>query len=291
MAHREILRYEELLRLVRILIPLGIKKVRLTGGEPLVRRGITSFIRALSSMDGLQEVCLTTNGVLLAEKIDELYEAGVRRLNISLDTLDAKRYSAITTRSLWYKVWEAIERALTLGDIKVKVNVVVMKGVNDDEIGPFTWLTYNYPLQVRFIEFMPVGCGSRWRSDVFRPGAEIVEQVKKAGELIPLPGKENAGPAVVYTFAGAAGEIGFINPVSCNFCAFCNRIRMTADGQLRLCLFSDNELDIKKYLRAGVQDPDLAELILNAVKEKPLERPGRGRLIHQCNRQMSQIGG
>lgn len=291
MAQHEILSYEELLRLLRILIPLGIKKIRLTGGEPLVRRGITEFTRTLCAIEGLQEVCLTTNGVLLSEKIDELYTAGIRTINISLDTLDPKRYGEITTRPLWHKVWEAIERALSFSDIKVKINVVVMRGINDDEIQAFGLLTYDYPLQIRFIEFMPVGCGSRWSNEAFMPGAEIVERVKRGGKLIPLASKGNAGPAVLYKFADARGELGFINPVSCSFCAYCNRMRITADGQLRMCLFSDKELDVKKYLRIGARDAELAELISKAVKDKPPGRPGEGRLIHQCNRQMSQIGG
>ncbi|MDD5450370.1 MAG: GTP 3',8-cyclase MoaA [Desulfovibrionales bacterium] len=290
-AREEILRYEEFLRLVQVLIPLGIKKVRLTGGEPLVRRGITEFIRSLRRIDGLRAVCLTTNGTLLGEKIDELYAAGINRINISLDTLDAQKYHVITTRPFWHKVWEAIEKALSFGDVEVKLNVVVMKGINDDEIEAFARLAYKYPLQVRFIEFMPVGCGSRWNGDVYMPGAECMERVRKVGDLLPLRHKEDAGPAVVYTFAGAAGEIGFINSISQSFCAFCNRMRITPDGQLRMCLFSDDELDVKKYLRSGMQDAELAGLILKAVKQKPLEHAGYGRLIHQCRRQMSQIGG
>lgn len=288
MAHGEILRYEELLRLVKLLIRLGIKKVRLTGGEPLVRRGITDFVRTLGGIDGLQEVCLTTNGVLLAEKIDDLYKAGIRTFNISLDTLDAKRYGEITTRPLWHKVWEAIEKALSFGDIKVKINVVVMKGVNDDEVESFGLLTYDYPLQIRFIEFMPVGCGSRWSHDAFMSGTEVAERIKSRGQLIPIPVKKGAGPAMLYKLAGAIGEIGFIDPVSSSFCAACNRMRITADGQLRMCLFSDNELNIKKYLRAGAQDAELEPLIVKAVKEKP---PAGAVRSLQCNRQMSQIGG
>lgn len=289
MAHHEILRYEEYLRLVRLLVAWGIRKVRITGGEPLLRRGIEHFLRSLCLVEGLTEVCLTTNGVLLPAKIHAIHEAGVRAINISLDTLDAKKYLAITSQPYWHKVWEGIETTVLLKDVVTKINMVVMKGINDDEIESFANLTYQYPLQVRFIEFMPIGRKSRWTPDLYLSGAVTMKRVRNVGELSPVPHKDNAGPAAVYRFPKATGEIGFISPLSNPFCASCNRIRITPDGRMRTCLLSDHEFDVKKYLRSGVGDQELAEFLVEAVKRKPLEHAKD--LARTCRRQMSQIGG
>lgn len=290
--HREILRYEEFLRIVRISVPYGIKKVRITGGEPLFRRGVLGFLGMLSRIDGLEEIGLTTNGVLLAEMFDGIYEAGIRNVNVSLDTLDPAKYREITSQPYWNEVWDGLQKALTRTDMTVKINVVVMKGVNDDEVESFVNLAKEYPVQVRFIEFMSIGCGSRWRKERYLSGAEVLKRVLKAGDLVRIPAKENAGPAVVYKLSGGMGEVGFITPVSNSFCSSCNRMRITPDGHLRMCLFSDDELDLKKLLRSDIGDDELLSFLKEAVGRKP---PGHIGPVNDhfltCNRQMSQIGG
>lgn len=289
--HSEILRYEELLRLAGILSRLGIRKIRVTGGEPLTRRGLSGFLGQLGAIPGLEEICLTTNGVLLSSFLDDIYLAGVRKVNISLDTLDPKKYAEITGNALWAMVWESIQKALTLENLKVKINLVLMKGVNDSEIARFAELTFLYPLEVRFIEFMPVGCGNRWNYDVYLSGEKAMRIVEEIGSLAAISKEEYAGPARSYRLSGAIGEIGFINAVSSGFCRYCNRIRITPDGQLRVCLFSDYETDLKACLRGGFQDESISQNVMKAVKMKPAQHASGTALAKQCRRQMSQIGG
>ncbi|MFH1148123.1 MAG: GTP 3',8-cyclase MoaA [Pseudomonadota bacterium] len=291
-SHSEILRYEELLRIVRVSSSHGIKKVRITGGEPLFRRGVVSFLDMLGRVDGLEEIGLTTNGVLLAEMFDGIYGAGIRKVNVSLDTLDPAKYKEITSQPCWGEVWKGIQRALTARDMTVKINVVVMKGINDDEIESFVRLAREYPFQVRFIEFMPIGCGSRWSKERYFPGDEVLQRLRRTGDLIQIPKKENAGPAVVYKLSGGAGEVGLITPVSNSFCNSCNRMRITPDGRLRMCLFSDDELDLKKALRSDIGDDDVLSFLKEAVKRKPPSHTGPATdHFLSCHRQMSQIGG
>lgn len=287
----EILRYEELLRLAALGAELGLTKIRVTGGEPLIRAGVEDFLTALAAIPGLTEVTLTTNGLLLARKATALWRAGIRRLNISLDTLQPQRFARITGSDGWHQVWEGIETALALGFAPVKLNCVVLRGINDDEVVDFARLTWEYPLEIRFIEFMPVGRGSTWRQELFVPVRELREKLTALGPWEPLPAGVNAGPAERYRFLGARGVLGFISPVSRHFCSRCNRLRLTATGQLRPCLFSDSEIDLKGPLRQGAGPEILRDLFLQALLLKPRQHqldylPAAGGA-----RQMISIGG
>jgi cyclic pyranopterin phosphate synthase len=293
LPHEEILRYEELLRLVRVATSLGIEKVRLTGGEPLLRRGMVAFIRALAECK-LKDISITTNGTLLAECARDLKAAGLTRLNISLDTLRPERFREITGQGLLEEVLRGIERAEAVGFAPIKINVVAMAGLNDDEIVEFGRLTLQKPYRVRFIELMPIGRQAGWRPERYLSGQEIKARLRPLGRLYAL-GKRASfdGPARRFRLKGAAGEIGFINPISRHFCPTCNRLRLTADGRLRACLFSDREVDIKRALRSGFSDEELRAIFRQAIADKPRRHPRLlpGGPIRKCQRQMSQIGG
>ncbi len=282
----EILTYEELLKLIRVGLKLGIKKIRLTGGEPLIRKGLVDFIAKLSRLEGLEDLSLTTNGVLLAEMASALKEAGLRRVNISLDTLRPDRYARLCGRPFLAKVLEGIESALRVGLHPVKINTVVMKGQNDDELEDLARLTLEAPLEVRFIEFMPVGEGAPWQKEAFFPARKIKERLLALGKLKPTT-SVGAGPAKIYTFPGAKGKIGFITAMSEHFCQHCNRLRLTPEGKLRPCLFSDLELDLKAPLRAGAEEKELSEVFLSALRLKPASRFK----AHLPRRLMRSIGG
>lgn len=290
LAHADILRYEEILRVVRVGVDLGIEKVRITGGEPLVRRGVGAFLAELKRLPGLADVSLTTNGVLLQRHLPALQAAGVRRLNISLDTLDRERYRQITGRDHLPEVWRAVEAALAAGFHPVKLNVVVMQGVNDDEVPRLAALARELPLHVRFIEFMPMGCAQEHAAR-FVPNHRVRRQVETLGSLVPAEGPGDQGPAERWRFADGAGEIGFISPISHHFCSRCNRLRLTASGRLRACLLSDRELDLKAALRGGGGDEAIAAVFLAAARAKPaghdLQAPAHA-AIHGI---MSKIGG
>ncbi len=290
--HREqILSYEEIVRLVRVLVNLGVDKVRLTGGEPLVRRHIDSLIARLNDIVGINDISLTTNGVLLEKLADPLRAAGLRRINISLDTLDQKRFKEITGRDYFTRVRAGIEAALAVGFDPVKVNVVVMRGVNDDELLDFAALTLNSPLHIRFIEYMPIGVSSTWSGDKVVTGAQMLARISEnLGELEPVVA-ESGGPARLYRLPGAPGRIGVITAMSNHFCATCNRIRITADGRLRPCLLSDNEFDLKKVLRADGDPLEIVELVRQAVAGKSSEHGMSCNAERKCTRLMSTIGG
>ncbi len=300
LSHDDILTYEEILRLVRIGVGLGISKVRVTGGEPLVRKGVCGFLDALFDVAGLSDLSLTTNGVLLARNLERIYGAGVRRLNISLDTLSREKYREITGMDAFDRVWEGIMAAHRRGFSPIKINVVALRGVNEDELADLARLTLAYPFHVRFIEYMPMG-GAEWSSESSLVGSEILRALAPLGELIPLsaengpvPGEtpmETDGPAVGYGIAGAPGRIGLIRPLSHHFCHRCNRLRLTAEGRLRSCLLSDQEEDLRGPLRAGAPDEALARIFLDAVRKKPMgHRLDEQRTGAVCGR-MSSIGG
>lgn len=294
LQHRDILRYEEVLRIVSVAVPLGITHVRITGGEPLVRRGIVDFIRSLRSVDGIRDMSLTTNGVLLAGMVRELRDAGIGRLNISLDSLVPEKFRTMTGSDRWSDVWEGIRRAEEAGFSPVKINMVPVRGVNDDEILDFARLTIDRPLHVRFIEFMPIGANDRWRSEACVSGAQIREVIEREfGTLAPAHGNESAGPASNFRISGAAGVIGFISPISKHFCAACRRLRLTADGKIRPCLLSDTEIDVKSPLRGGCDDRELERLLRLALEIKPEHHYiDRERGLPYCfERTMSGIGG
>jgi GTP 3',8-cyclase len=291
LTHEEILRYEEFLRLARLAVELGMRKLRITGGEPLIRRGVEQFLQNLTRIAGVQEICLTTNGVLLSEKAEALWSAGIRRLNISLDTLKAGRYRQLTGADYFSEVMEAIRRAEQVGFYPIKINCVVMKGLNDDEILDFARLTWEKPYHVRFIEFMPIGQQTRWTEDYYLPIASIRSRIQSLGELEDIPAEPTAGPAQRCRLKGAAGELGFISPISRHFCCTCNRLRLTADGRLRPCLFGDAEVDIKTPMRQGASDLELLELFHQALRSKPRQHPSDLQELANSPRAMVSIGG
>ncbi|MCL2789168.1 MAG: GTP 3',8-cyclase MoaA [Desulfobulbus sp.] len=295
LGHDELLSYEELLRVVRVAVAMGITKVRLTGGEPLMRRNVMQFIRALTRIEGLSDVRITTNGVLLERYGRELYEAGVTKVNISLDSFKPERVAAITGVDCFAQVWRGVETALALGFSPVKLNMVAMRHINDDEIADFARLSRLLPLQVRFIEFMPMGESSRWSADAYISTDEIMARIAVLGDLIPMTKGWHDGPARVYRLGtDSVGSLGFISPLSHHFCHRCNRLRLTSAGRLRFCLLHDNEIDLRPVLRDGSGDEALRQVLLDAIRNKP-ERHHLDERLHRsgggCHGRMSRIGG
>lgn len=290
LSHDQILRYEETLRLIRVGAGMGIAKVRITGGEPLVRKGVYEFLADLKEIKGLSDVSLTTNGVLLAENIARLHSAGIRRINVSLDTLNRRKYKEITGHDQYEQVWRGILSAHEMGLGPIKINVVALKGINDDELIDFARLSFLYPFHIRFIEHMPIGaCGAKIGQHLLAP--EIKTRLGTLGRLIPIEKGALDGPAERFKLKDAVGEIGFIRPLSRHFCAHCNRLRLTASGQLRTCLLSDNQVDLKGPLRGGCSDDELAEIVVNAVRHKPSEHHLSDNCSGNVSSQMSAIGG
>lgn len=287
----EILRYEEIERLTRIFVSLGISRVRLTGGEPLMRRDLPSLVARLRGIAGLGEIALTTNGYFLGGQAAGLAAAGLDRLNVSLDSLDRERFDAMTRRDHLDRVLKALPEAAKAGLGPIKLNVVLIRGVNDGEIPAFARLARSGPYIVRFIEFMPIGLDDGWSSDRVMTTAEVLSTIEAQGHTLHPVAGNGAGPASRYRFAGGEGEIGFISSVSDPFCDRCDRIRLTSDGRLRTCLFSLTETDLKTPMRSGANDAELAGLIRSAVAAK---EPGH--LINRegfvrPDRSMSSIGG
>lgn len=289
--HEKILTYEEILRLVRIFVSEGISKIRLTGGEPLVRKGIVEFVANLSKIDGIKDLSLTTNGILLKDYARELKQAGLNRVNISLDTLQRDRFYQITRRNGFERVWEGIQEAFNVHLLPIKINMVAIRGMNDDEIESFAQLTFRLPLTVRYIEYMPSGNGEEWREGSILTIKEIKARLERMAPLIPIPSTALDGPARRFYFEGALGEIGLIGPVSDHFCGNCNRLRLTPDGKIRTCLFSDEEIDVREYLRNGAGDEELKERLLEALKTKPEKHHINTHQFKKCQRNMSAIGG
>jgi cyclic pyranopterin phosphate synthase len=289
--HREILRYEEILRIVRIASNLGVSKTRITGGEPLVRRDIVSFIAFLSEIPGIEDISLTTNGVLLRRYAEDLYKAGLNRVNVSLDSLDPAKYERITRGNHLSDVWNGIEEAEMVGLKPVKINTVPIRGFNDDEILDFARLTIKRPIGVRFIEFMPIGPKEIWDEKKYISTEEIKEKIQTLGDLIPVKSDRQAGPAESYRLSEALGTIGFISPISNHFCSSCNRLRLTSDGKLRPCLFSESEIDLKNPMRDGCDDLEIERLLSLAVHVKPRGHGIREKVPSRFERTMSKIGG
>jgi len=286
----DILTTEELVRLVRIAAAHGVRKVRLTGGEPLLREDIVSLIAGIKQA-GIRDLSITTNGQRLGRMARELRTAGLDRVNISLDTLNAERYRSITRGGEIEHVWEAVREAERVGFSPIKINVVPIRGVNDDEVKKFAALTRYKDVHVRFIEFMPVSENGYWKNEAYLRREELMERVAEAGRLLPREFKGN-GPSRNYMLEGAVGVIGFIGALSDCFCASCNRLRLTSIGKLRPCLFSKKETDIRTPLRNGVSDEELAMLYRQAVLSKP-ERHAYQEGTGSCAgiSSMSQIGG
>lgn len=289
--HEEILTYEEILRIVRVFATEGISKVRLTGGEPLVRKGIVDFVSRLSQIEEIKDLSLTTNGILLKEFAQDLKKAGLKRINISLDSLRMERFYQITRKDDFERVWAGIEEALRVGLSPIKINMVAIQGVNDDEIESFARLTLRLPLIVRYIEYMPSGNGEEWKESDILTIPQIKNRLENIGELIPIPSDRWDGPAKRFQIKGAIGEIGMIGAVSSHFCDDCNRLRLTPDGKIRTCLFSDEEIDVKELLRNGGSDRDLKDQLLIALKKKPERHHINTHQFKKCQRNMSAIGG
>ncbi len=287
--HHGILTFEEIHRLVSIFSMLGIRKIRLTGGEPTVRKNVSRLVSLISALPGIEEVTMTSNGILLAEAICDLHRAGLRRVNISLDTLRPNRFRAITRRDGIDKVLASIDKALSLNMRPVKLNVVVMRGVNDDELRDFADFAIRKGVTVRFIEFMPFA-GNRWQSEYFISSDEIRKRLARAFVLRPLD-EENSSSAREWEITGEGTRIGFISPVSDHFCASCNRLRLTVDGALRTCLLNNAEISLRDLLRRGASDEELALSIQASLNAKPASHPGIDGLLKQENRTMIAIGG
>ncbi|RLB42855.1 MAG: GTP 3',8-cyclase MoaA [Deltaproteobacteria bacterium] len=291
LRHQDILRYEEIIRIARTAISIGIKKIRVTGGEPLVRKGLVGFIRSLGQLQGLQDLSITTNGTLLEEKLEQLWDAGIRRLNISLDTLKREKYRHITGADKFDAVWASIEKAAELGFSPIKINIVAMKNVNDDEIEQFGSLSMTKPYHVRFIEYMPMGTEPSHLRPEYIPSAEIKKRLETLGELQPIGKSPLDGPAERYRFKDGKGEIGLISPMTNHFCRSCNRLRLTASGCLRPCLLSSREIDIRGPLRSGATDSELVELFRKAVMIKPSSHGMLREKSELFPGEMSSIGG
>jgi cyclic pyranopterin phosphate synthase len=290
LPHDEILRYEEILRLVRIFLDLGISKIRITGGEPLVRKGVFPFLNRLSKVKGITDLALTTNGFFLAENLEKLKSAGIKRLNISLDTLNPETFYTITGENVFHKVWEGILKSEQMGFNPIKINTVVLKGINDNDLIDLATLSFSHPFHIRFIEHMPMGNQpANNNPPLLTP--EIKRLLKPLGELIPIQKNITDGPAQRYRFKDAKGEIGFISPLSHHFCDTCNRLRLTASGFLRVCLLDEHQTDLKTPLRSGSSDREITSIILEAIRLKPISHKlnGKNPVTVQC--QMSSIGG
>jgi cyclic pyranopterin phosphate synthase len=291
LGREEILSFEEIERLVRLLASVGVSEVRLTGGEPLVRRDIVELVRMLAPVPGVDDLSLTTNGILLDRLAGPLVDAGLRRINVSLDSLSHVRFAELTRRDALDRVLEGLAEAERHPELRpIKVNCVAIKGFTEEEVPALAELARRKPYVVRFIEFMPLDADQAWRDDQVLTGAEIRALIEERWPLVEVPAKASS-TARRYRFADGAGEIGFVNPVSEPFCSTCDRIRLTADGQLRTCLFSRREWDFKTPLRAGASDAELLELLRFAVAHKELKHRINEPGFVRASRSMSQIGG
>ncbi len=289
-SHEEILRYEEFEKVVRAASSLGISKVRLTGGEPLVRKGILDLVHRLASIQGIDDLAMTTNGTLLARWAYDLKEAGLKRVNVSLDTLRPERFRLITRLGNLSDVLEGIEVARRVGLTPIKINTVVIRGMNEDEVVDFARLTLDGDWHIRFIELMPIGrqlsSGSRFVS-----AGEVRRRIESTlGKLEPAKMGVGGGPARYYRLRGARGTVGFITPISEHFCYRCNRLRLTADGRLRPCLLSDYEIDLRSPLRQGAGIEEIRALIVEGIESKPPHHR-LSEMVRPRERAMSEIGG
>ena len=288
-----IMTFDEIVHLARIFVNLGISKIRLTGGEPLVRRGVPELIKQLYEIKGLQDISLTTNGIGLITQAKDLYDAGLRRINVSLDTLDEAKFEQMTRRKVLSRVLAGLQEAQRCGFDPIKVNAVAMKGFTDDEIVDLAKFARDNSYQLRFIEFMPLDADDIWGRNMFIPGKEIIDKIDAIYPLRPVEmiGDAKHDPAKRYQFEDGKGDVGFISSVTEPFCEQCNRVRLTADGQLRTCLFSITETDLLTSLRAGAPDKTIGNLIIEAVKQKEAGHQINAANFVKPKRNMSMIGG
>ncbi len=291
MKKDELLTFEEIGRLVGIVARLGVRKIRLTGGEPLMRKELHLLVEKISRVKGIDDIAMTTNGYFLKEQVADLYKAGLKRITVSMDSLDAAKFAEVTRRDHFEKVWEGLLALESYPISPVKINVVLMRGVNENEIEKFARLARTKPYIIRFIEYMPIGAGDTWDYSKVVPTKEIIARIESQfPKLVPVE-YHGTQPADRFKFEDGVGELGFISSVSEPFCSHCNRIRITSEGKLRTCLFSLTETDLKAMLRGGDDDARIAEAITAAVWKKE-----EGHLINQPGfvkpaRTMSQIGG
>lgn len=289
--HDEILRLEEILQIIKSAVLVGIKKIRFTGGEPLVRKGITELIQMVSEIPEIDDIALTTNGILLPEMAAGLKKAGLKRVNISLDTLSPGKFAQITRGGQLSKAWLGVEAARDAGFDPVKINTVIIRGLNDDEVPDFVDLTKKMPIHVRFIELMPIGASRDAAKEGFVPTQELIDSIMTRQKIVPVKEVAGNGPARYYTIPDAPGTIGFISPISNHFCESCNRLRLTAEGQLRPCLQSPREIDLRTPLRSGASQLELANVIRLAVNSKPEKHDMEVTGWEGNRRVMTQIGG
>jgi cyclic pyranopterin phosphate synthase len=291
LGQSSILTLEEITRIVRAAARVGIRKVRLTGGEPLVRKNITKLVAEIAKIPKIEEIAITTNGILFADMAEELKNAGLTRVNFSLDSLDPERFNYITRRGNLNDVFHSISKAWQMGIAPVKINTVVMKGINDHEILDFVKMAYDLPLHVRFIEFMPIGDLPFFKTERVVSVGEMKETIEQRYTLIKSSRVQGNGPAKCYKINGGLGSVGFISAMSDHFCGECNRVRITADGKLRGCLFSKQEINLKMALQNDTSDEKLAELFSKAIREKPLRHHMTEGWGADNERKMYQIGG
>ncbi len=292
MNKSELLTYEEIARITGIFAGLGITKIRLTGGEPLMRKDLHILVHMLAEVAGIKDLAMTTNGFFLNERAELLAKAGLKRINVSLDSLEALKFKEITRRDYLNRVLNGLETITSYGIRPVKINMVVMRDINDDEVTEFAILARTKPYVIRFIEFMPIGNNDGWRNEKVVPSKDIRERIERDLNLKLIPVEyHGTQPSDRYVFDDGHGEIGFISSVSEPFCEHCNRVRITSDGKLRTCLFSHHETDLKQLVRSGVDNDGIRKVIIDAVWKKE-----EGHLINRPEfvrpaRTMSQIGG
>jgi cyclic pyranopterin phosphate synthase len=287
----EILSYEEIAQLVRAAASAGVRRIRLSGGEPLIRKNLWHLVEEIAAIDGIEDIALSTNGLLLQEQIDDLLAAGLKRVNISLDTLREDRFFEIARRPGLDRVLAGIDAAIARGLSPVKINCVVMRGRNDDEIAAFARWTKERAVYVRFIELMPVQENLDVQRDAYVSADEILERVRAIGDLRSVDGPGGNGPARYFAFAGAPGAVGVISPLSHDYCERCNRVRLTANGRLRLCLFGDYEIDLRTPLRAGASTQEIAGMLRASMLIKPERHHLKLGEAASRMRAFSEIGG
>lgn len=283
-SHKDILRFEEILKIVKAAAVLGVNKVRYTGGEPLVMKNIDKLIYETSKISGIEDIAITTNGILLPQMAEDLKKAGLKRVNISLDTLNKEKFQTIARTGELHKVIEGIHKCLALGIEPVKINTVLMKGINDDEIRDFLNLSKELPIEIRFIELMPIGEGTRLYDESKLSVKDIIEEYP---ELIKIEDNKSS-TAQLYKLEGAKGRVGFISPISCKFCSQCNKIRLTSTGAIKQCLHSREEINVKSYLQ---DEKQLIEVLKTAILDKPLEHHLEEEKLSRSGKSMYQIGG
>jgi cyclic pyranopterin phosphate synthase len=288
----QLLTFEEIERFVSIAARLGVRKIRVTGGEPLVRKNLSTLVRKLSGVEGIEDLALTTNGVLLAQQAEELYDAGLRRINVHLDTLDRERFRKITRRDDFDRVMEGIETCIRLGYGPIKINVVAVKDLIEPDIVPLARFGRERGIEIRYIEFMPLDAQGLWdRGRVLLADDMIAMLEKEIGPLEEIPDRDPRAPATEYRFADGIGRVGFIASVSRPFCLNCNRLRITADGHLRYCLFAVEETDIRALIRGNSSDEQIAVAIAGSVRDKWLGHEINSARFVAPPRPMYSIGG